>query len=159
MQSAQVLLKQKANFESSDLPAELLAKVIAETEASLRRLKEQPAAVAVKTLRECFNEAQSAVDVIETRKAAVTAMSRKVADQLESIKQDYVAAANAVVRVNEALAKASAQRDAALSALMIPAAPSAAAAPTVPAASVQELASSAVRELNDKLLGMIKETT
>ena len=96
--------------------------------------------------------------MIETRKAAVTAMSRKVADQLESIKQDYVAAANAVVRVNEALAKAEALRDAALSA-MSPAAHSAAAAPTVPAASVQELASAAVRDFNDKVLGVIKETT
>ena len=46
-----------------------------------------------------------------------------------------------------------------MSALMSPAAHSVAAAPTVPAASVQELASSAVREFNDKVLGVIKETT
>ena len=140
-----------------ELPADLAANVTTTLQAQMLQLKAQPAAAAVKTVRECYDQAQEALDRIEARQEALVAKSLSLVERIEELKQDLDAATWAIRLVCEEQATASAHRDAAMMAVRGPtttAEATTAAAPIATAAAV-----AAIREYNTKVCEVITGTS
>ena len=150
-------LSEQLTVPKSFVPADLVAKPIAALQAQMLQLKAQPAAATVKTVRECYEQAQEALDRIEARQEALVAKSLSLVERIEELKQDLDAATWAIRLVCEEQATASAHRDAAMMAVRGPtttAEATTAAAPIATAAAV-----AAIREYNTKLCEVISGTS
>ena len=121
------------------------------------QLKAQPAAAIVKTIRECYEQAQEALDRIEARQEALVAKSLSLVERIEELKQDLDAATWAIRLVCEEQATASAHRDAAMMAVRRLTTTAEATAATAPIATAAAVA--AIREYNTKVCEVITGTS
>ena len=150
-------LSEQLTVLKSIVPAELVAKAIAGLQAQMVQLKAQPAAAAVKTVRESYDQAQEALDEVETRQEALVAKSGNLHDRLDELLQDLDAAGRALDLVNEEQTAALAHRDAAMLAVRGPTVGTEAAATTAPSAAAA--AAAAILEYKAKVCGLLMGTT
>ena len=134
-----------------------VAAAIAGAQARLAQLKTQPAAVAVKTARQSYEQAQKATDELESRHSALVKKTGTLVERIDELGLDLEAATKAMDLVGEELAAASLLRDAALAALGTPMADVSVTAATAPSAAAA--AAEAINEYKAKVCGLLSSTT
>ena len=136
---------------------EWVANAVSGLQARMVQLKAQPAAAAVKTARQSYEQAQEALDELENRQVALAEKSGILVERIDELGRDLEAAGKALDLVKEEVAAASALRDAALLALGTPTADTVAAATTAPSAAAA--AAAAISEYKAKICGLLTGTT